>query len=128
MWQNDGPALFLPADKLKSGRHTVELEFSGTGNLYWNTMLNYFSLEDVIEPAGLEMKIKRNYYRLVKDAESSAVLAGKNGAAVRESTLKYKRIPLNDGDMVYPGDLLETELISTAKNDYDYVVFQDAMP
>ena len=42
--------------------------------------------------------------------------------------LKYKRILLKDGDTVNPGDLVEVELISTAKNDYDYVVFQDAMP
>ncbi|MCQ2403190.1 MAG: MG2 domain-containing protein [Lentisphaeria bacterium] len=128
LWKNDGPAFFLPSDKLASGKRTIELEFSGTGALYWNGMLSYFTLEDEIKPAGLEMKIQRNYYRLVEDPNASALLAGKNGAAVKADTLKYKRIPLADGDSVKPGDLVEVELISTSKNDYDYVVLQDAMP
>ena len=128
MWQNDNPALFIPAGQLKSGRQNIEIEFSGKGALYWNGMLNYFTLEENIPPAGLEMQIKRNYYLLRQDNDAAALLAGKDGAAVSEKVLKYKRILLKDGDTVNPGDLVEVELISTAKNDYDYVVFQDAMP
>ncbi len=128
MWERNTPALFIPAQKLKSGKHTVKIEFSGTGSLYWNAMLNYFSLEDNIPEAGLEMKIQRNYYRLVQNTDAHNLAAGINGSAVKQSTLKYQRIPLKDGDTVKPGDLLEVELISSAKNDYDYVVLQDSMP
>ena len=128
MWQNDNPALFIPAGQLKSGKQNIEIEFSGKGALYWNGMLNYFTLEENIPPAGLEMQIKRNYYLLRQDNDAAALLAGKDGAAVSEKVLKYKRILLKEGDTVNPGDLVEVELISTAKNDYDYVVFQDAMP
>ena len=128
MWENDGPALFIPSGKLKSGRQNLEIEFSGSGALYWNGMLNYFTLEDNIPPAGLAMKIKRNYYLLRQDTGAEAVLAGKRGVAVKEKVLKYKRILLKEGDMVNPGDLVEVELISTSDNDYDYVVFQDSMP
>ena len=128
MWNNQNPALFIPAGLLDSGKQKLEIEFSGKGALYWNAMLNYFTLEDNIPPAGVEMQIKRNYYLLRQDNDAAALLAGKNGAAVSEKVLKYKRIPLKDGDVVNPGDLVEVELISTAKNDYDYVLFQDAMP
>ena len=128
MWENAGPVLFLPDSALKSGPLNVELEFSGRGAVYWNSMLNYFSLEDTFEPAGLEMRIRRKYYRLVQDEDASALLAGRGGSVRKERVLRYHKVPLKEGDVVNPGDLLEVELISTAKNDYDYVVFEDAMP
>ena len=128
MWENSGPVLFLPDSALKSGVLEVELEFAGRGAVYWNSMLNYFSLEDTFEPAGLEMRIRRNYYRLVPDEDASALLAGRGGSVRKERVLRYRKVPLKDGETVNPGDLLEVELISTAKNDYDYVVFEDSMP
>lgn len=124
---SSSPALFLKAEQLSTGTNRIELRFEGTGTIFWNSMLNYFSLEDDVKPEGLEMKVKRNYYRLVK-AEEAVILAGDKGKAVTAATGKYVRIPLKADDILKPQDLLEVELITEAKNDYDYVTVKDAMP
>ncbi len=126
MWDSPFVALAKP-DALGSGDHKLEVSIDGPGVLYMNSMLNYFTLEDEIEPAGLEMKIKRNYYRLVPEIQE-AVAAGLQGSVQTLKRDKYKRVPLKSGDVIRPGELVEVELISTAKNDYDYVCFADSMP
>ena len=126
MWDSPFVALAKP-DALGTGDHKLEISVDGTGVLYMNSMLNYFTLEDEIEPAGLEMKIKRNYYRLVPEIQE-AVAAGLQGSVQTLKRDKYKRVPLKSGDVIRPGELVEVELISTAKNDYDYVCFADSMP
>ncbi len=127
MWQSEFTAAAGP-DLLTSGKHKLEIEMQGQGVLYFNSMLNYFTLEDRIGPAGLEMKIRRNYYKLVPDKDATARAAGTKGSALTIKVDKYKRVPVKDGDTFQPGDIIEVELISTAKNDYDYVVFADSMP
>jgi len=47
----------LEGDAIASGKHTVELRKTGTGPLYFNAYLSYFSLEDFITSAGLEVKV-----------------------------------------------------------------------
>jgi len=126
MWDSPFVALAKP-DVLGTGDHKLEISIDGPGVLYMNSMLNYFTLEDEIEPAGLEMKIKRNYYRLVPEVQE-AVAAGLQGSVQTLKRDKYKRVPLKSGDVIRPGELVEVELISTAKNDYDYVCFADSMP
>ena len=126
MWDSPFVALAQP-DALGTGDHKLEISIDGPGVLYMNSMLNYFTLEDEIEPAGLEMKIKRNYYRLVPEVQE-AVAAGLQGSVQTLKRDKYKRVPLKSGDVIRPGELVEVELISTAKNDYDYVCFADSMP
>ena len=126
MWDSPFVALANP-DALGSGDHKLEISIDGPGVLYMNSMLNYFTLEDEIEPAGLEMKIKRNYYRLVPEVQE-ALAAGLQGSVQTLKRDKYKRVPLKSGDVIRPGELVEVEIISTAKNDYDYVCFADSMP
>ena len=126
MWDSPFVALAKP-DALGSGDHKLEISIDGPGVLYMNSMLNYFTLEDEIEPAGLEMKIKRNYYRLVPEVQE-ALAAGLQGSVQTLKRDKYKRVPLKSGEVIRPGELVEVELISTAKNDYDYVCFADSMP
>jgi uncharacterized protein YfaS (alpha-2-macroglobulin family) len=41
---------------------------------------------------------------------------------------KYKRIPLESGDMLTSGDLVEVELHIHSKNDYEYLMFNDWKP
>ncbi len=126
MWNGDF-TLSLGARELTAGRHNITLEFSGKGAAYFSLMLNYFTLEDEIKPAGLEMKILRKYYKLVPE-KAAASAVGPRGKVQRIGVEKYQRIELLNTASLVPGDLVEVELISEAKNDYDYVVMTDPLP
>src|SRR5262249_35196396 len=65
--------------------------------------------------AGNEIFVKREYYRL----------------AGRPTLLKgyiYDKLPLADGDTVRSGDRIETMLTIEAKNNYEYLMFEDLKP
>lgn len=124
----NGEFVYLADSKtMDTGKHELKVTLEGTGVLYVNSRLNYFTLEDKIDEAGLEMRIKRNYYRLVPDIVDETA-AGVNGSVQGVKRDKFKRVPLKEGEIVRIGELVEVELISTAKNDYDYVRFEDHMP
>jgi uncharacterized protein YfaS (alpha-2-macroglobulin family) len=112
---------------LRAGAHTVRLEKQGGGPLFYNAYLSYFSLEDPIPPAGLEIKVKRRYFKLEPIAASRHV-AGAHGQALSQRIEQYKRIPLDNLDSVKSGDKVEVELTIDSKNDYEYLVFEDFKP
>jgi len=115
----------LEGNDLTSGEHTIELKKSGRGPLYHNAYLTYFSLEDFITKAGLEIKVQRKFYKLVQDKDASATVSGSRGQVVDQKKLKYKRILLENLESVQSGDLIEVELEIDSKNDYEYVIFED---
>ena len=57
----------LEGPALEAGEHTVSFLKQGKGPLYFNAYLTNFTLEDPITHAGLEIKVDRKVYRLVKD-------------------------------------------------------------
>lgn len=116
--------LQLQGSALSSGKHKIEIRKRGSGVLYFNTYLRYFSLEDYIKKAGLELKVERNYYKLLKQKTSKAV-AGSRGQAVDQAVEKYRRLPINNLGEVNSGDLVEVELLIQSKNDYEYLIFED---
>lgn len=115
----------LEGEALTAGEHTIELKKTGRGPLYHNAYLTYFSLEDFITKAGLEIKVQRQFFKLVQDKDASESVAGSRGQVVDQKKLKYKRIPLENLDSVASGDLIEVELEIDSKNDYEYVIFED---
>ncbi len=118
-------SFILEGEALTSGEHTVELRKSGKGPLYHNAYLTYFSLEDFITKAGLEIKVQRKFYKLVQNKEATATVAGSRGQVVDQKKLKYDRVELENLDEVTSGDLIEVELEIDSKNDYEYVIFED---
>ena len=50
---------------MKDGAHEVEIRRRGKGPVYFNAYLTNFTLEDHITKAGLEVKVERQYYKLV---------------------------------------------------------------
>jgi uncharacterized protein YfaS (alpha-2-macroglobulin family) len=116
--------LRLTGQTLTSGKHTLEFHKQGRGPLYYNVALGYFSLEDHITKAGLEIKIDRRFYRLEKIARQTST-AGSQGQVVQQKTEAYRRVPLNNLDQVVSGDLIEIELGLDSKNDYEYLVIED---
>lgn len=114
----------LIGDALASGPHQVEFRKRGTGPLYFNAYLTNFALEDFITKAGLEVKVDRHYYRLIREAQQADV-AGSRGQALQQRVEKYRREELPNLATVTSGDLIEIELVIDSKNDYEYLLFED---
>jgi uncharacterized protein YfaS (alpha-2-macroglobulin family) len=102
----------------------VEFRKKGSGPLYFNAYVTYFSLEDFITKAGLEIKVDRKYYKLIpEDKEEDQ--AGTRGQVLRKKVEKYRREPIASLDVLKSGDLVEIELEIDSKNDYEYIIFED---
>ena len=114
----------LSGADVPAGEHRIEFVKEGTGPLYFNAYLTNFTLEDPITRAGLEIKVDRKFYKLVRSDRTEQV-AGSRGQAVGQRVERYERRPLKDGDTLDSGDLVEVELEIDSKNDYEYVIFED---
>ena len=114
----------LEGKELESGSHTVSFQKSGKGPLYFNAYLTNFTLEDPITHAGLEIKVDRKVYRLLKD-DKTVETAGGHGQTVGQKVERYRREPLPDGATLKSGELVEVELEIDSKNDYEYLIFED---
>jgi uncharacterized protein YfaS (alpha-2-macroglobulin family) len=116
--------VIVAGDILATGKHTVELRKKGKGPLYANAYVEYFTLEDFITKAGLEVKVDRTYYKLVPDNKDIDAVDSQ-GQAISQKRSRYKRVELKSGDEVKSGDLIEVELGIDSKNDYEYLLFED---
>jgi uncharacterized protein YfaS (alpha-2-macroglobulin family) len=119
--------LVLLGDAVETGKHTLEIRRKGSGPVYFNAYLTNFTLEDFITKAGLEVKVDRKYYRLVRDDKEIKV-PGSIGQALGQKVERYKRIELKNFDGLKSGDLVEVELEIESKNDYEYLIFEDMKP
>jgi uncharacterized protein YfaS (alpha-2-macroglobulin family) len=118
-------ALVLEGDQLADGAHEIEIRRRGRGPVYFNALLANFSLEDPITRAGLEIKVDRRYWHLIP-ADKSVKVAGSRGQALDQKAEKYERQRLENLAQVTSGDLVEVELVIDSKNDYEYLIFEDA--
>ncbi len=87
----------------------------GVGPLYYAVAAKFFSLEEPLTPAGNEIFVNRQYFKLV----------------TRPTLLKgyvYEKIPLNDGESIRSGERVETVLTIDAKNNYEYLICEDFKP
>lgn len=87
----------------------------GDTPVYFSAEATFFSLEEPIAPAGNEIFVKREYYKLVG----------------RPTLLKgyvYDKESLCDGETVKSGERVETVIVIEAKNNYEYLVFEDLKP
>jgi uncharacterized protein YfaS (alpha-2-macroglobulin family) len=114
----------LEGQALSTGEHTVTLTRRGTGPVYFNAYLTNFTMEDPITRAGLEVKVDRKVYRLVRD-DKTADVAGSHGQAIGQRVERYRREAMSDGDTFKSGELVEVELEIDSKNDYEYLIFED---
>jgi hypothetical protein len=116
--------LLLTGDQVTTGKHTVEIRRKGTGPVYFNAYVTYFTLEDHITKAGLEVKVNRKYYKLTRVDEKIKV-SGSKGQALDQAVEKFERTELSNLAQVKSGDLVEIELEIDSKNDYEYLIFED---
>jgi hypothetical protein len=117
----------LSGKALTSGKHQVEIRRRGEGTVYFNTYVSYFTMEDFIKHTGLDLKVRRQYFKLVP-VKAQADSRGNRGQALKVDVEKYKRIPLADLSKILSGDLIEIEFTIESKNDYDYIVINDGKP
>ena len=126
----DAPSRFVIDPKLIKDRNEIRIKSNPAGkasvgraspraaaepSLYFAVEGRFFSTEEPIAPAGNEIFLKRVYYKMVG----------------RPSLLKgyvYDREPLGDGETVKSGERVETVLTIEAKNNYEYLMFEDLKP
>ena len=117
----------LSGQKLTSGKHKIEIRRHGEGTVYFNTYLSYFTMEDFIKRTGLDLKVSRQYFKLLPvKAQSDA--RGSRGQALKVGVEKYKRVKIEDFTKILSGDLIEIEFTIESKNDYEYIVINDGKP
>jgi uncharacterized protein YfaS (alpha-2-macroglobulin family) len=112
----NAPSRFAIDSKLiKDGNEIRIKRKSGEGPVYFAVEGKFFSLEEPIKAAGNEIFVNRDYFKLVG----------------RPTLLKgyvYDKQPLRDGETVKSGERVETLVTIEAKNNYEYLVFEDLKP
>jgi uncharacterized protein YfaS (alpha-2-macroglobulin family) len=88
---------------------------AGKAPLYFAAEARFVSLEEPVKAAGNEIYVRRDYFRL---APRPTLLKG----------VLYDKVPLRDGDSITSGERLEVLITIDAKNDYDYLLFEDLKP
>ncbi|HLP75986.1 MAG TPA: alpha-2-macroglobulin family protein [Candidatus Paceibacterota bacterium] len=111
------PSRFSVDSKLIKDSNEIRIRRTDgkSGPLYFAAEAKFFSTEEPIAPAGNEIFVKREYYKLVG----------------RPTLLKgyvYDKEPLRDGDAVASGERVQTVLTIEAKNNYEYLLFEDLKP
>ncbi|MEA2176051.1 MAG: alpha-2-macroglobulin, partial [Blastocatellia bacterium] len=111
------PSQFVIDPKyIRDGANEIRiLRKSGNSPLYFAAQASFFSLEEPIKAAGNEIFVRREYYKLVGH---QTLLKG----------YAYERLPLRDGEAVQSGDRVEVVVTIEAKNNYEYLLFEDLKP
>ncbi|HYJ44990.1 MAG TPA: hypothetical protein VEV81_00150, partial [Pyrinomonadaceae bacterium] len=106
----------IPGELIRDGANDIRIRrVSGTSPIYFSTEARFFSLEEPIKAAGNEIFVRREYFKLVG----------------RPTLLKgyvYDRVPLRDGEEVTSGDRIQVVVTIEAKNNYEYLLFEDLKP
>ncbi len=99
-----------------NGENKIQIErFSGESPVYYSINTEFFSKEEPISSEGNEIFVKRNYYRI---STKPTLLKG---------YISEKEI-LNDNDKIKSGDRIEVVITVEAKNNYEYLIFEDLKP
>jgi len=117
----------IDAAALGGGKHTLKISKNGPGALYYSTYLSYFTKEEDIKAAGLQLKVDRSYFKLVQIPYEVEV-EGSEGQKLMEKRLRYERVLVKNGDPVDSGDVIQVELRVTSDNNYTYLCFEDMKP
>lgn len=97
---------------IRLGTNTLTVLKKGEGNLFFSLVFCYYSKEEGITAGGTELKIQREYYRLVPRVENDQLVYDK----VRLDG------PVNVGEPVF------VKLYVDCDDDYEYVMVTDPIP
>ena len=106
----------LRRELLADGVNDIRIRrLGGRGPIYFSAQARFFSREEPVTEAGNEIFVRRQYYKLV----------------ARPTLLKgyvYERELLSNGASVASGERVETVITIEAKNNYEYLLFEDLKP
>ncbi len=114
--------VILRGEELSRDEVHIEVTTSGKGAVYASAFLSYFTKEKTIAASGNEIAIERHYYRLHEVKKKVKTWYGE------VTRIKYAREELETGAGILSGDLVEVKIVIVAKNDYEYLVFEDFKP
>jgi alpha-2-macroglobulin len=123
--------LRLRGEQLPPGEHNFTITRNGNGRVYYSAHVTYFSKEDRLEATGNHISIRREYHRLIETTREVTVRHRNPDGTfreVQETRLAYDRVPLEYGEELKSGDLIEVSLNIRADNDYEYLMFEDFKP
>src|SRR5690349_6379065 len=106
----------ISRELIRDGQNEITIvRKNGSGPLYFSAQAEFFSLEEPLKPAGNEIFVRRQYFKLVNHP---TLLKG----------IVSERVPFNDGDSVKSGDRIEVVVTVEAKNNYEYLLVEDLKP
>jgi uncharacterized protein YfaS (alpha-2-macroglobulin family) len=106
----------ISRELIRDGENEITIvRKNGSGPLYFSAQAEFFSLEEPLKPAGNEIFVRRQYFKLVNHP---TLLKG----------IVSERVPLNDAETIKSGDRIEVVLTVEAKNNYEYLLFEDLKP
>ncbi len=111
------PSVFdIKHELIRDGDNEIIIRrLSGSAPVYFAAQAAFYSLEEPITATGNEIFVRREYYKLVG----------------RPTLLKgyvYDRQLLKPGDSVRSGERIEAVITVEAKNNYEYLIFEDLKP
>ncbi len=106
----------IDSDSIRDGANEIRIRRTkGEGPLYFAAHARFFSREEPIPARGNELFVRREYYKLV-------------GRPTLLKGFVYDRVPLNDGESVVSGERIEVIMTIEAKNNLEYLIFEDLKP
>ena len=113
----NAPSQFIvDPDLIRNGSNEIQiLKRPDQSSLYFSVQAQFFSLEEPVSASGNEIFVRRRYYRLVP----------------RQTLLNgylYEKQLLEDGENTVSGDRIEVVMTIEAKNNYEYLLFEDLKP
>lgn len=106
----------ISRELIRDGQNEITIvRKNGNGPLYFSAEAEFFSLEEPLKPVGNEIFVRREYFKLVNHP---TLLKG----------VVSERVRLSDGETVKSGDRIEVVLTVEAKNNYEYLLFEDLKP
>jgi uncharacterized protein YfaS (alpha-2-macroglobulin family) len=111
------PARFdIAEDLVRAGANRLEIRpVAGEAPLYFALEARFFSLEEPVTPSGNELFVRRQYYEIVP---RPTLLEG----------YVHERRPLEPGRALASGARIEAVLTIEAKNELEYLLFEDLKP
>lgn len=124
--------LVVSGDELGMGAKNVTIRAEGRGNVYWGVYATFYTKEDKIEAAGNEIFVTRQYQKLIPKevAKTRKVFDPQTNTHVDEAymAIEHDRVVLKEGDKLASGDLIEVVLSIDARNNFEYLLFEDPKP